>query len=288
VDRGFDPRGLLTMRVPQPPKTTFASQATLLDRLQTRLQALPGVTDVAVGNALPFVTPGFYRGMNLALPRDPSTSVEVQTTMRAVSPEYFRAMRLRIIEGRPIERSDGVTSSPVVVVNRTFAAKYLGDDPIGQHLDFNMGDKPWEIVGVVEDMQGSNPVNPRPVRWCLIRRRPRRFAHGNGVLRRTSSRRSKPGDPASLATDARTIIRAKIHASGRSVMTMTSGVASLAGPRSYAVFLVGPRCARSQLPASDSSACCPTSLRSGPARSECEPHSVRGAGTWSSSWRGRR
>jgi hypothetical protein len=42
VDRGFDPRGLLTMRVPQPPKTTFAQRMTLLERLQPRLAGCPG------------------------------------------------------------------------------------------------------------------------------------------------------------------------------------------------------------------------------------------------------
>ena len=103
VDRGFDPRGLLTMRLPQPSRTTFANRMTLLDRLQPRLAGLPTVTDVAFGNALPFVTIGGYRGMAMVLPRDPSTKVEVQTAMRVVSPEYFRAMRLRVLQGRPLD-----------------------------------------------------------------------------------------------------------------------------------------------------------------------------------------
>ena len=98
VDRGFDPRGLLTMRVPQPPKTTFAQRMTLLERLQPRLARLPGVTDVAFGNALPFVTVGGYRGMTMALPRDPLTKVDVQAAMRCEN-RVFRAMRLRILQG---------------------------------------------------------------------------------------------------------------------------------------------------------------------------------------------
>ncbi len=94
------------MRLPQPAKTTFAKRMTLLDRLQPRLAGLPTVTDVAFGNALPFVTVGGYRGMDMVLPRDPSTKVEVQTAMRVVSPEYFRAMRLRVLQGRPLDASD--------------------------------------------------------------------------------------------------------------------------------------------------------------------------------------
>ena len=114
VDRGFDPRGLLTMRVPQPPKTTFAQRVTLLERLQPRLASLPGVTDVAFGNALPFVTVGGYRGMTMALPRDPLTKVDVQAAMRVVSPEYFRAMRLRVLQGRLLNASDLTTSAQAI------------------------------------------------------------------------------------------------------------------------------------------------------------------------------
>ncbi len=101
VDRGFDPRGLLTMRLPQPPQTTFAKRMALLDRLQPRLAGLPHVTDVAFGNALPFVTVGMFRGMTISLPRDPSTKADVQTTIRVVSPDYFRAMRSARRAGTP-------------------------------------------------------------------------------------------------------------------------------------------------------------------------------------------
>jgi putative ABC transport system permease protein len=247
VDRGFDPRGVLTMRVPLPRQTTFAKRMDMLDRLRMRLQSLPGVTDVAYGNALPFVTPGLYRGMNLALPRDPSTKVEVQTTMRAVSPEYFRAMRLRVVQGRPLETSDTEASTPVVVVNRTFAARYLGEHPLGQRLALGLSDQPMcEVVGVVEDMkQGTNTSEPSATFGGVLDppQSEMFFAHRQWsspiadlivVLRTTA-------DPAGLASDARAFVRAEDPALPvDSVMTMEDRVAgSLAGPRSYAVFLVG-------------------------------------------------
>jgi putative ABC transport system permease protein len=247
ADRGFDPSGLLTMRVPVPAKTTFSSRRDMLDRLQERLHALPGVTDVAYGNALPFVSPGQYRGMNLALPRDPSTPVEVQAMMRAVSPEYFRTMRLRVAQGRPLDTTDTDTSSPVIVVNRTFARRYLDDRALGQRLDLQLLNRQrWEVVGVVDDMrQGSNRnevsgtfggVLDPPLAEIFVADRQWQFDIQDViVVVRTT------GDPAALAADARALIRAEDPLLPvDSIMTMEDRVAgSLAGPRSYAVFLMG-------------------------------------------------
>jgi putative ABC transport system permease protein len=247
VDRGFDPRGLLTMRVPQPAKTTFADRRSLLDRLQPRLASLPGVTDVAFGNALPFVTVGGYRGMSMALPRDPSTTVDVQAVMRVVSPEYFRAMRLRVLQGRPLSASDVDTVTQAIVVNRTFAAQYLGERAVGQRLNLGMARvAEAEVVGVVEDMRQGSTANgpaamfggvldpPQPEIFFPHRQWP--FAIDDLiVVVRTST------EPAALASDARAMIRAEDPTLPvDSVMTMEDRVAaSLAGPRSYAVFLLG-------------------------------------------------
>ena len=249
ADRGFDPSGVLTARVPMPAKTTFEQRMPMIEHLQSRLRALPGVTDAAVGNALPFVTSGGYRGMTMPVPRDPSRTVDVQAMVRAVSPDYFPAMRLRVVEGRAIAATDTMTSPPVVVVNRTFAAQYLGANPVGLRLTLrNMTPSDWEIVGVVDDMrQGSvstsewNPgalggVLDPPVPEMFFAHRQWRPAIDDLILVVRTT-----GDPAALATDVRALIRAEDSSLPiDSLMTMEERVAgSLAGPRTYMVFLVG-------------------------------------------------
>ena len=245
VDRGFDPRGLLTMRLPQPPKTTFAQRRTLLDRLHERLAALPGVSNVAFGNALPFVSTGGFRGMDMFLPRDPATKTPVQTTMHVVSPEYFRAMRLRVTEGRPLQQSDGEAAT-AIVVNRTFASRYLGDRPLGQRLNLGLLNVPEsEVVGVVDDMRLGSVGNeaatfggvldpPLPEIFLSHHRWPFPIEDLIVVIRTTD-------DPAALAETARDIVReADPTLPVDSILTMEDRVvASLAGPRSYAVFLIG-------------------------------------------------
>jgi putative ABC transport system permease protein len=246
VDRGFDPHGLLTMRIPLPPRSTFVTHKAFLDRVQERFRALPGVTDVAFGNALPFVTPGLYSGLDLYLPRDPSTKVEVQTIMRAVSPEYFRAMGLRITQGRPMSASDIESSPPVMVVNRTFASRYLEGNAIGQHLTIRSDRPSFEVIGVVDDMrQGSNTggtgvnlggvLDPPLAEMFLSHRQwPYDVQDIIAVIRSAA-------DPAALTADVRAIVRAEDPSLPvDSLMTMDDRVAeSLAGPRTYAVFLAG-------------------------------------------------
>ena len=211
VDRGFDPRGLLTMRLPQPPKTTFAQRTTLLDRLHERLAALPAVTDVAFGNALPFVSPGGYRGMDMSLPRDPSTKAQVQSAIHVVTPEYFRAMRLRVTEGRAFQPSD-TDAATAIVVNRTFASRYLGGQPLGQRLNLGLANvRESEVVGVVDDMRLGSSGNetsmfggvldpPLPEIFISHRQWPFPIEDLIVVIRTA-------GDPAALAATARAIVR---------------------------------------------------------------------------------
>jgi hypothetical protein len=205
------------------------------------------VTDVALGNALPFATVGAYRGVNLALPRDPARKVEVQLMQRSVTPEYFRAMGLRLLHGRALAPSDTATAPPVMVVNRTFAAKYLGDHPLGQRLELMNNSKvPWEVVGVVEDMrQGANGNTPASAfggvldpplgeAFFPLTQWPYPLQDLIVVMRTTT-------EPAALAAGARALVReADSSLVIDSTMTMEERVAgSLSGPRTYAVFLVG-------------------------------------------------
>jgi len=247
ADRGFDPHGVLTMQIPLPVKFTFAEHRDTLEGLQQRLRTLPGVTAVALGNALPFTTVGAYRGVNLALPRDPARKVEVQLMQRSVTPEYFRAMGLRLLQGRTLAPSDTATAPPVMVVNRTFATQYLGDHPLGQRLALmNNSTVPWEVVGVVDDMrQGSNGNTPASAfggvldpplgeAFFPLTQWPYPIQDLSVVLRTTT-------EPAALASGARAIVReADPSLVIDSTMTMEERVAgSLSGPRTYAVFLVG-------------------------------------------------
>src|SRR4029450_5451147 len=98
---------------------------------------------------------------------DPSTEIDVNTIERVVSPGYFNALGLRLSSGRTLAETDTMTSPQAIVVTRSFAAKYLGEVPLGAMVpNLGMcrgnGDR-WQVVGVVEDMrQGSVTDTPQP------------------------------------------------------------------------------------------------------------------------------
>src|SRR5438046_9117512 len=84
--------------------------------------------------------------------------------VRSVSPGCFSAVRLRLVAGRTLSHTDVETSPHVVVVNRSFAQRYLGDHPIGETLPVGPETRrDSEVVGIIEDMrQGDVNDAPQP------------------------------------------------------------------------------------------------------------------------------
>jgi putative ABC transport system permease protein len=245
IDRGYDPHNLLTARLPLPSGPTFAKSDALLQGIRERLQALPGVTHASFGNALPLVSAGGMSGLNVRLPRDPSVVAKVQTLHRTVDPGYFAAMGLRLRSGRVLTDSDSETSQPVLVVNKSFADQYLGDDPIGHRLALSLyRQAEWEIVGVVDDMkQGglqtagfvSTADTAQPEMFSSYRQFGAMRLDTVFFVLRTS------GEPSALATAVRAIVRQQAPALVLdSVMAMDDRLmSSLARPRAYTFVLRG-------------------------------------------------
>ena len=246
ADRGFDPRHVLTAHVAMRPRP-FAAQAATFERVRERLRSFPGVTHVAFGNALPYVTTGGFRGFTLPSPTDPAATIQVQTVTRTVDPDYFPALGLRIIAGRAFESTDTLSSRPVVVVNRTFARQYLGADPVGSVLPFVAGSRhEWEVVGVVDDVRqgglsqvapaafGGVTDPPQPELFFTYRQWDASISELVYVIRGAVS-------STGLASALRTLLRAEDPSLAiDSIMTMEDRVmTSLARPRTYVVLIGG-------------------------------------------------
>jgi predicted permease len=245
IDRGYDPHNLLTARLALPPGSTFGKSATMLQDINRRLQALPGVAHASFGDALPLVSAGGLSGFNVRLPRDPSTLAKVQTLHRTVDPEFFATMGLRLRSGRLLTSSDTEASQPVLVVNKSFADQYLGDDPIGRRLPLSLyRQAEWEIVGVVEDMkQGglatggfvSTADAAQPEMFSSYRQFGDMRPDNIFFVARAA------GDPSALAPAVRAIVREQAPSLVLdSVMTMEDRLmSSLSRPRAYTLVLGG-------------------------------------------------
>ena len=157
IDPGFDANGTLTL---------FFQERRDVDRPAEAMfdvvRALPGVRVVGAGGPFPY-TPGDawapvdVEGYETA----PDESAAI-ADRRAISPDYFAAMRIPLIAGRPFELRDYEPDAPPVrIVDRVFAKKFWpGEDPIGKSVSQNYDRggasselPPATVVGLVEHVR---------------------------------------------------------------------------------------------------------------------------------------
>ena len=172
VNPGFDPEGLLVTRiwipVPNNPKAnrylTAPPLAAFSREVLRQVRMLPGVQDAAMGgeNSVPFVH-NFSSLRAFSLPDQPDSAQKQRSAEFAwVSPDFFRAVRTPLLRGRVFTEADTDKTKPVVLVNESFAKRYLSGHDIGKRMNYD--GKDWEIVGVVGDVRDDGldaPVAPR-------------------------------------------------------------------------------------------------------------------------------
>ena len=155
AERGFDTAHVLTARLPMPDRSYPPERRTeLVATLLARVRTLPGVTAAGVANVLPLGPGKHLAGFAMPAPDGSGEDIKVQAHLRQVSPGYFEALGRRPVAGRLLGEGDTETSRPVVVVNETFARRYLGSAPLGQQLPARLDRQRvhWEVVGVVADV----------------------------------------------------------------------------------------------------------------------------------------
>jgi putative ABC transport system permease protein len=154
VDPGFNPRGLLTMRVSLPMQKydTETKTVSFFNRVLEQIKALPGVEDAGAIDALPFTIPHSGTGIQIeGEPKRPAGQ-QLSTGVCVVSKDYFTTMSIPLKQGRSFTAEEEREMRHVVVVNEEFVHRNLpGQNPIGKRVTINMKDEnvPSEIVGVV-------------------------------------------------------------------------------------------------------------------------------------------
>jgi putative ABC transport system permease protein len=156
VDTGFVSQPVLTARL-TPSGTNYANDADyakFYNGVIEKVGAIPGVQDVALINTLPLSkgpTSGFrVEGRPVTTP-DKWPSVNY----RVVSPNYFRAMGIPVLQGRAYTDRDNENAPLVMMVNQQLAREIFPDEnPVGKRITFggtNRDGQPrwFEIVGVV-------------------------------------------------------------------------------------------------------------------------------------------
>ena len=167
VHPGFDHEGVLTATVGLPGVRydTPEKVSAFFDELVMRARALPGATDAAAVTRLPLTTTSW--SSDLAVAGRPVRTNATEVLHRAVTPDYFRVMRIPLRRGRAFTSEDRAGAPPVVLINEALAREHFrGEDPVGQRIAFERvtdSSSIWHtIVGIVgSENQSTLMVEPR-------------------------------------------------------------------------------------------------------------------------------
>ncbi|HEX5411608.1 MAG TPA: ABC transporter permease [Terriglobia bacterium] len=155
---------VLTMRfnLPEGKYSQAAERVNFYESLLERVRALPGVRAAGLVRMVPGQGYGGDSGFTIA-GHPPLPVGKGQTALvRWADPGYFATLGIPLLRGKMFDESQRLQSASEVIISQLFARQYFpGEDPIGRHL-LTMGQRPFEIVGVVGDTRFNvaKPVEP--------------------------------------------------------------------------------------------------------------------------------
>jgi putative ABC transport system permease protein len=165
--RGFATDNVLTFWV-RPPGSRYPVESgpATVDRLLTRIQAVPGVESAAVNRCTPF---SGCASTTLFLPDRPVDPTDAPVIGRHyISADYFRVLGIPILAGRALTTADRSGRPTVAIVNQSGARRFWpGENPIGKRVWFGTTTGPFsdsahavEIVGVAGDVRYEDADRP--------------------------------------------------------------------------------------------------------------------------------
>ena len=167
VDPGFVPNYVLAARVDlnwsKYPRRQ--QQRELGSRLLDRIQSQPGILSVAISSSYPLdpdnaLGEGKSNFQIEGQPLRPGQAAHIANA-RAASPDYFRTLGIRLVQGRSFDASDNDKSQLVTVINESMARHYWSHaSPIGHRISWDNGETWHKIIGVVADVHEFGPQLP--------------------------------------------------------------------------------------------------------------------------------
>ena len=168
---GFDMRHVLAVNVPVMAFGKTPEEIINFYREAIRrINALPGVDRVALGTQVPWRDAGgFGPGFQFAGEGHAKGEREAdpRARFRVVSPGFFAALGVPLLNGRDFNDDDKRGGEPVVIVSQSVAQRmFPGQDPMNRHINWSdpimkfifVGYEPRRIVGVVADVDDENLV----------------------------------------------------------------------------------------------------------------------------------
>ncbi len=179
VDPGYDTTDVFTFQIaPEGPELNDGPSYARFDlSFMDRLRALPGVQTVGLVENVP-LNEG-TDSMRFQPEGQTAAGPLLQYTFAAG--DYFKAMGIRLLQGRTFDTSDHLNAIPDILVSRSAAtALWPGEDAIGRRLrPEHVSGAVFTVIGVVADVKQYNfrdtpeplvyfpLVGPTPREWAI-------------------------------------------------------------------------------------------------------------------------
>ncbi len=153
VDLGFQPSRAASIKVDFDNGGSLVKGAAILQEVQRRVSAIPGVEAAGLSDNLPLDRNRSW-GLWAKGIEHTKGSNEGGAFVYIVTPGYLQAMGMHLREGRDFEWDDSSDKEQVVIINQTVARRFWPDqDPIGRMTLVN--GKDTRVIGVISDVRES-------------------------------------------------------------------------------------------------------------------------------------
>jgi putative ABC transport system permease protein len=209
VDLGFDPRGVLTLRLslPEVGYEEPGKVVAFYRELASQVRALPGVRKAGLMRLLPLGAPIGDWGVDVAgFVETPGNNAKGD--WQVVSDDALEALGEHLVQGRTFTASDTADGEPVVLVNETMARTYWPKgDALGGRLRIGASqERPWlRVVGIMKDVRHNGVVAPIKTKFYAPHSQ---FHRSVGFAPRTMHLVIRTaGDPLALVGQVRSVLR---------------------------------------------------------------------------------
>jgi putative ABC transport system permease protein len=168
IDPGFRRDHLLTFRITlsKPEYAQQEARKRFYGQVLERLRALPGAQSAAAILLRPLSgTVGWDTQFTVEGQTAAEQAANPDPNYEAISPDYFRTMRIPMLAGRDFSVDDRTGAEPVVIVSAALARRYWpGQEAVGRRIKLARpdGKAPWlKVVAVVTDVRYREWENSR-------------------------------------------------------------------------------------------------------------------------------
>jgi predicted permease len=174
IDPGFDDKHLAVfMMNPEQQNHDVVRLKAFRREVENRVSRIPGIQAVTWTSNLPFWSSA-SRGVFIEGEAQQRKAETISTVTNTIDVDYFKTMRIPLLQGRAFTEGDEEGSLPVVVINEDLARRYWPNgNAVGNHLRLSGDTVRRQVIGVVKTSNYTTlGETPQPCLYLPLRQNP--------------------------------------------------------------------------------------------------------------------